>query len=1670
MKQKHKSPYLYALTVTITILLFLFLVLITNSYNQNAAIGNINKIIPTEQSQPTVSPPADFPSANIVAYVPITLTNAQNTAVAANTTIAIVFNAIQYQQYETPELNNSEFFFSNGTVAYSWLQGALIQGTVLYASERANNESITPYLNSSINSSALSVSAQNALSTSSTVEWWIKIPSNTFLPAHSSNTLYLGWSGNTITSANILMTGVATGEAPQLSLSYGNKDNGNNVFLYYSPKYNISNYGLGGDEASSISFYKIKTPYGIMANVINLTYGAFAGTTFTGMAWLKNITISDNVVIEGWTPYWQEGGQFSFRGSGIHSNYSYGVGSSPGGFNIYYIYYGEVNGAPINTIVYTNSTFNPYVAAFWQWTYSYITGNSISVQMYPSPSNPFGVNNFLEFNQTVTNSSLGPINKYIGLGGMHYGGSTAYYYGVRARVYPPNGIMPSVNFGTVVVNPNSFAVISQPSNAIVDLGQYETFTATVAGGQPPYTYNFFAVNASNPSIIVNNISFNGIMNNSQSWSYQVTSGERSSSPILANVIVTSQNGNVVVSQYSPVAYTINLPLSTPTITTNSQSNVDINQPIILNAYVTNGTSPYEYTFTIYNSISKNKITDIKSSSNSILWNVSGVNSGDTLNVNVSVSDHASTSVTTNSIPLTTTFNIYPKLSAQHMFPINASNLSSSYSLCAGAPGYNAYSDPGLRAGAAWLVTNNYIRCFRSDINIQNATSEGLDAYFSHQYGVQFLGILDYATVDSYLRNLLDCAYISCNWSSRYYVNWNLTDWNASVKNALAEYPGIHWWEIWNEPDNYLSGYQNHSALNYFNLIKSASTIIHAEYPNDTVVCFGGDGGGGVYVGSIPFDWWQQVWNYGASQYCNAVSVHYDYTVPNLSFSSIWNLTKKPIWESEIGVSTSNQTQYMDWMLGDFNTAFSSSSHFKKLNWLCSLCPGFSYWGLINSYPYNLTPMLKAFVNYSNTHLLYSQSILNMSPGQTLPLSISPTGGNPPYTYNFLIYNQQTNAIVANMLTTGNTFAYTIPNSLEGDMLVSNTFITDRNNMMVNSSFSDIISVANTIGCSASCNPTLTLQSNQITSGMIDIITATSNPFTDHINIKIDGNIVAQGTGSITYDANVLSVGNYIIETEDTSNGKYSQQYNLLVNNTLTVPKPFPSFQSVVKGYNAISGDSAFLIDYYPSGGVPPYNFKWLQKAPNATSYSNATDCAGGNFSTWGSLTVFCQFNTNSLTLIGNYEFDLKVTDSASNTVYSAPVTVYVGAPTIPSMTTTTTTTTITTSTSIPSGGGGGGGGTTGTGGGLPHPTVIATSYGYIVSNFGVPASFTFNFCNQNVYSILNFISPDEAGISINNVPYTLTLGNKSTNITSLPGCSMQLYNISYIPLQQTIQIKFFGKNNESNIQNNSSTISKIINKTSNSTKVNLKTSINTSIIIKRPNLNNLTISTNSLNILLNFSNSIPTILYANNKKIIIAITSQNKTTSYLRFSIPEITYIKPKGFNNTLSIFNISVNNSKIPLYIIANILYPCSIPSNTIRPFIYFNDSWLELNNYTILQSRCIVTVQIPRDPVVGLFSSYSINTSTTQSTVSTISVFSTIPSTTSLYNASKNNQSSSLFINWYNVFIIVSVVILMLFILILIRKRRRKMIPNITQSEDDQQGQSKNTLPIAISNNKIV
>ena len=196
------------------------------SIKENFKIGISQEIEITFDSQgdanysKVVDDPITIPS-NLLWYIPVNILNLKNQAFQANSEIPIPYNGLNYTNYESKSLNNTEFFWFNGTIIPSWLEG------------------------NTMNENSLA----NTLYQSANVLFWVRLPpSNTFLPANSgsvgANTIYLGFASTTTN----LFTNTITGEAPQLSCynptntitgcqsgvhSYGYLDDGLSVFPFY---------------------------------------------------------------------------------------------------------------------------------------------------------------------------------------------------------------------------------------------------------------------------------------------------------------------------------------------------------------------------------------------------------------------------------------------------------------------------------------------------------------------------------------------------------------------------------------------------------------------------------------------------------------------------------------------------------------------------------------------------------------------------------------------------------------------------------------------------------------------------------------------------------------------------------------------------------------------------------------------------------------------------------------------------------------------------------------------------------------------------------------------------------------------------------------------------------------------------------------------------------------------------------------------------------------------------------------------------------------------------------------------------------------------------------------------------------------------------------------------
>lgn len=392
----------------------------------------------TLQYQRTTSPNA-IP-ANVMYYVPITISNPSASSTPGNFQQVVsldplaICNAITCANH----LNNTEFFYgNNGTVMNSWYE---------FGAGQPNNY------------------GSNTFSTSSNVIAWVLISPNGYINAFGSNMIYLGFLANSVNNFNALGK---TGEAPALTATYAKYDNGNNIFTFYTS--GLSNTGwTTASAAGHTNSGPAGSPFGT-----NTLYANGGSTDYQYInAGLKQ---NGNYIIQYYF-YTQVLGDFFFltnsggagqltrqdgrggQSSGLATTTSWtgwdgpASGVSIPGSNWYMMEIDSVGGTSVANLYSTTLNYEGALT----------TINPLSTT-YPDSSG------------TETYS---PKGGYIGLQGDGGGGVT-YLNGLMVRIYPPGGVMPSTQQGSLVP---SGGVIIETIYGTLNAGQVNTQNIKITKG------------------------------------------------------------------------------------------------------------------------------------------------------------------------------------------------------------------------------------------------------------------------------------------------------------------------------------------------------------------------------------------------------------------------------------------------------------------------------------------------------------------------------------------------------------------------------------------------------------------------------------------------------------------------------------------------------------------------------------------------------------------------------------------------------------------------------------------------------------------------------------------------------------------------------------------------------------------------------------------------------------------------------------------------------------------------------------------------------------------------------------------------------------------------------------------------------------------------------------
>ena len=163
-------------------------------------------------------------SGSTTSYVVVTFSNTQTSATASPFQQMLTINPSLYTSLESTDLGNIRFFQT--------LSGGIFSGPV---------------------DSWLESIASTPANTATSATFWLSLPNG--IPASSQLSIYMDFSATTE------FDGIIAGEAPQLSSTYGQYDNGANIFLYYNNGGSTAN--LNVENGGSLTVATETNPYGL---------------------------------------------------------------------------------------------------------------------------------------------------------------------------------------------------------------------------------------------------------------------------------------------------------------------------------------------------------------------------------------------------------------------------------------------------------------------------------------------------------------------------------------------------------------------------------------------------------------------------------------------------------------------------------------------------------------------------------------------------------------------------------------------------------------------------------------------------------------------------------------------------------------------------------------------------------------------------------------------------------------------------------------------------------------------------------------------------------------------------------------------------------------------------------------------------------------------------------------------------------------------------------------------------------------------------------------------------------------------------------------------------------------------------------------------------------------
>jgi hypothetical protein len=855
---------------------------------------------------------------------------------------------------------------------------------------------------------------------------------------------------------------------------------------------------------------------------------------------------------------------------------------------------------------------------------------------------------------------------------------------------------------------NSFTVnmalasplISQSVYPTITNGQVEVFNAFSTGGTPPYTtYNFIVYNS------VTNAPLANMLTPSNSFLWTIT-GTNIGNTFEANVIVTDSatTRSSMISGNTPKV-TIKVPYNAPSNPTLTLSNtlIDQGQSILFNAGLTNGNQLFSYNYLIVNSITNIPIanqlyTNVQSNSNSFLWTPPpNLYTANTFEANVVMTEQGAYGNTVNTIYYTIGYNAYPTVS---LFPSNSLTASGRYETYNVIANGGTFPSNGYQAGL-YNVTNT-LAIPQAAVFINPGGGLGANFVTTSYTGTNGLftisaWLLPGSQNGGYGVALSEDGYLVSGFrfgiQGTEFCFWTIQD-AGTITGCSGSKPLNAWY-------HFVAVYGNQQLslyLNGVNVYNGSGTYISPTVPLTI-----GRAGGAAFNGSVAD---VQVYNAALSAaqvsalYANGLSATpilpaniVGWWPLNGNANDLSGYNNNGIWSGTIEYAPRPSYVTSIYISGGSNTiSFQTNSPTNSNT--------FSFNAIITDSATtpvtanSITNSIKVWTSLPLTPTISPATTSTYSVNQIIKIASYESGGTGVYTYNFILFNNVTNIIIANQLSASNTFTlaantFMVGNTYQANVITTDTYTGLSSNYITNSINSGFVEVYQG---ALTANPNPPLVSNSfIDIGQYSTINTIINngtaPYTGYwmwtppntiigspntitaniLNGMLINAVMKMQAVSATNVIMTYNGMNYYITPLGTNQlvGKWTLgfypfdmngNYIITSANSVTI-SPALIVVTPTASNNPVDNDHVHTtLTAHPSGGSLPYSYQWF--AGTNTICNNDLSITNATSSTYiaspNAPTYYCyRVTDNGTSAQSGYSNALEVGYSIVNTVYDS---------------------------------------------------------------------------------------------------------------------------------------------------------------------------------------------------------------------------------------------------------------------------------------------------------------------------------------------------------------------------------------------------------------------------------